>query len=428
MPRPAPRLLVACVFLLASGTPLAASPDSPFQRGLEAFRAGNYTAARDHFEAARQAGMDKPALYYNLGAVYYRLGQYRKARKAFARLTDEPGSAALAHYNLGLVARKLDDPATARRHFRIASRTSDDPKIQRLAREALGREEESDPLAGVASVGLGYDDKVILDPGEIVGSSDTDDFFVEALAGGSYQLRGSREQGLQLKGSVYHLDYFDIDAFDQTFLRLGPEWDTPVGDWAIDLAAYGDLIYLDGEPFEWIATGEVDGTRPLAGDHALRLRYRLSYLDGQSPFGYLTGIRHRAEAEWRYDDGTREARAGYELEYNDREDFSEAGTFTSVSPTRHELELRAGREWAQVWEAEVRATYRFSRYHDAHVASDGTATTREETRLRARAAISRELPWELRAFAEFQFTDNDSNIDFYDYTANVYTIGLERYF
>jgi len=427
MARPAPRLLVACALLLAPTLPLAAPPDSPFQQGLEAFRAGDYAAARDRFEAARAAGMDKPALFYNLGSAYYRLGQYRKARDAFGRLTDDPGIAPLAHYNLGLVARKLDQPATARRHFRIAYRTSDDPKIQRLAGEALDREEESDPLAGVASVGLGYDDNVTLDPDEIVATSDTDDFFLQALAGGSYQLRGTREEGLQLKGSILHLDYFDIDAFDQTFLRLGPEWDTRAGEWAIDLAAYGDLIYLDGEPFEWIATGEVDGRRPLAGDHALRLRYRLSYLDGQSPYGYLTGVRHRAEAEWRYDDGTREARAGYELEYNDREDFSKGTTFTSVSPTRHELNLRAGREWAEAWEAKVRAAYRFSRYHDPSDVVGGT-TTRQDTRLRARAALSRELPWELRAFAEYQFTDNDSNIDAYDYTANVYTLGLERYF
>ena len=432
MARTAARWLILALLACLPAPGLADSAATAFDQGLDAFRAGDYAAARGHFEAARAAGMDSASLDYNLGATYYRLGQYRRARQAFGRLLDDPANAPLAHYNLGLVARQRGETALARRHFRTAYRTAEDDKIRRLASDALGRQGEApaaDRLSGIVSVAGGYDNNVALTPDETIFASDNDDFFLEALAGGSYQLTGTRSAGWQLKGSLLHLDYAESDTFDQSFLRLGPEWDTPAGAWAVDLAAYGDLVYLAGELFERIATAEVDALRPLGSGHALRLRYRLSRVDGRGDYDYLSGLRHRADAQWHYTAGRHRLRLAYQLAYNDRRDWRSGDDFTSYSPTRHAFRADARRELGGPWQAEVGAGYRISRYHDANVENATVVGTREDTRYRAEAALDRRLPWwGLHAFAEYRFTRNDSNLETYDYTAHVLTLGLERFF
>ena len=189
-----------------------------------------------------------------------------------------------------------------------------------------------------------------------------------------------------------------------------------------------DWLNLDGELFETIVTGEAEGLRTLTESTRLRLRYRFSRIEAEAPYEHLTGSRHRMAVEGRYR-GPLDARAGYELEYNDREDLSTATSFTSVSPTRHEVFAEAEYPFGSAWEAEGKVEYRYSRYHDANTdAATGLDRIREDGRLRLQATVSRELPWQLEAFGEYEYTDNDSNIAGYDYTANVYRIGLERFF
>ncbi|MFP4616353.1 MAG: hypothetical protein ACLFRB_10815, partial [Thiohalorhabdus sp.] len=344
---------------------------------------------------------------------------------------EDPGSTALAHYNLGLVARKLNEPETAREHFRAAHRSAEDPKIQRLAADRLPEREaartDRSPFSGLVSLGGGYSDNVTLQPDDGPITSGRSDTFLEALAAGTYQLRGDRSEGLQLKASALVLDYADRDAFDQTYLRAGLEWDRNPGPWALDLAAYADWITLGGDPFERVLTGEVDARRTVTPAQDLRLRYRLGLVDGADRFEHLSGTRQRADVEWQYAGGGYALTAGYQLEYNDRDDLPDA----SVSPTRHQGSLEAQWEPARDWRATLEGSYRFSRYHDPHQTPSGPVT-REDTRLRGEAGLSRRLPWSLWARLEYQYTRNDSNIDFadpnYEYEANVYSLAVERFF
>ncbi|KPV39693.1 hypothetical protein AN478_11315 [Thiohalorhabdus denitrificans] len=409
----------------------AASGSESFQKGVAAYRADRLEEALAHFEAARDAGLDKPSLYHNLGTAYYRLGRYPEARRAFQRLLDDPGSAALAHYNLGLVARKLNEPETAREHFRAALRSADNPKIQRLAADQLPEREttraDRSPFSGLVSLGGGYSDNVTLQPDDGPITSGQSDTFLEALAAGTYQLQGDPDHGLQLKASALILDYADRNTFDQTYLRAGLEWDRSSGPWALDLAAYGDWITLGGDPFERVVTGEVDALRAVTATQDLRLRYRLSLVDGANRFEHLSGTRQRAGAEWRYDSEAYGLETGYELEYNDRDDLPDA----SVSPIRHLGYLETRWKLARYWEVDLAGSYRFSRYQDPHRTPAGEVT-REDTRIRGEVGLSRQLPWKLWANLEYQYTRNDSNIDFadpnYEYEANVYAIRVERFF
>ncbi|MEF8794755.1 tetratricopeptide repeat protein [Thiohalorhabdus sp.] len=426
----------AAVAAALVSTPAVAQTDAKteFDRGVAAYKAEEYGQAVGHFQAARAAGLSSPALLHNLGSSYYRLGRYDKAEAAFRELAKDPANRGIAHYNLGLIALARDNPERARGQFQTAKESTHNDGLRRLTDEQLaelGDDQSPSRFYALLSASLGYNDNVTLSPDDTAASTDTDDVFLEYLAAGTFQATGNPSNGLQLKASLLGLDYTDVDRFDQTYLRAGPEWDRRLGRWDTDLAAYTDFIYLDGSLFESILTGEAEGRRELGPNTTLRLRYRFSHIEGDPPYDYLTGSRHRTSVEGRYRARV-DIRLGYKLEYNDREDRSTAATFTSVSPTRHEVFLEAAYP-AGAWEAQAKAEYRRSRYHDANANDAGLDRVREDDRIRLEASLTRKLPWDLRAFAEYQHTVNDSNIDSgnpnnYDYTATVYQFGLERYF
>ena len=422
----------AAVATVLATAPAAAqtTAETHFQQGVAAYKAAAYRQAVEHFEAARAAGLTSPALLHNLGASYYRLQRYAEAEAIFTELARSPANRGIAHYNLGLIELARANPDPARGHFRKARESTDSDRIRRLAENQLaelGDGGAPNRFSGLLAASLGYNDNVTLASDDTVATTDTGDRFLEYMAAATYQALGDRRDGLQVKGSVLGTDYTDIDRFDQTYLRVGPEWDRPWGHWDADLAVHADFLYLDGSLFESLLTGTAEGRRDLGPGMDLRLRYRFSRIEGEPPYGYLTGNRHRASVEGRYRDGF-EVNAGYELAYNQREDRSSPTGFTSVSPTRHEVFLEAAYP-AGAWEAEAEAGYRYSRYHDANTDTrTGLDRLREDDRLTLEASLSRELPWALRSFAEYRHTDNDSNIGYYDYTANVVQLGLERYF
>ena len=56
-----PALLAAFLLVTSTGA-VAADPDTAWESGREAFAAGRYDEALRHFEAARDSGLDGPAV------------------------------------------------------------------------------------------------------------------------------------------------------------------------------------------------------------------------------------------------------------------------------------------------------------------------------------------------------------------------------
>ena len=75
-----------------------------FAVGQHSFKAGNHEKALIYFLKARDAGMVKPSLFYNLGVCHYRLGQYSEASETFMEIISNSEMAPLVYYNLGLIA------------------------------------------------------------------------------------------------------------------------------------------------------------------------------------------------------------------------------------------------------------------------------------------------------------------------------------
>lgn len=385
-----------------------------FKRGTNAFAKGDYEQAAEFFKAAKRSGLNTIALHYNLGVTYFRLKRYREARQEFERLTADSGTAALAHYNLGRIALASGDQSKARNHFQITFRTATDKKLRRLADDRL-RElaavEKVRKWSGYFSLGAGYDDNVslIADSQVLVGNAA--DEFLEFFGSVTGQLSGTKVNGIQLKGTGYYQNYLDLDEFDFGNFRIGPELDRKLGQWNTSLAGFLDLAYIGGDLFEKILNMEMRGSRNIYSNLDLRLKYQLGLIDAEFPYDSLSGNRHRMTA------GLRSILSGvytvldYTLELNDRDDPD--------FPTRHSIDFFAERDLTEVWSAGVNASYRYS---------DFEISGRKDERIWLGLRISRSIPKGFHVFGKYDRIRNDSNLVENEYTSNVFSIGLERFF
>ncbi len=427
----APRSALTCTVLLIGALAGATASAGPFEEGVAAFQQGHYAQALESFETARQAGLDEARLDYNLGSTYYRLGRLDAARQAFLRAARSNGFSALSHYNLGLIALRQDRPEQAGDWFRRALGETDDPRIRRLCRIALGRIGGTDDAprpgtdwTGFASIDLGYDDNVTLQPDtQLLTASRQDDSFVDVYA---FVDRRLPARDWRVDASLFVQKYASLSRFDTLSLDLGIGLDHRYGwGFAGHTELSTGLTMLDDRGFTATTTLATRGTRRLPGDGRLRLAYELAQIDALDPrYGYLTGRRQRLEIRprWRWPNGLRLG-LGYRYEINDRKDRP-TPLFTSFSARRHRLRIDASMRLGRRYELAASTYYRASRYRDPNRTNTGGEITRSEGRWRLRLSLTRRLSSGRELGLSVQHTRNDSNIARYAYENNQAMVSL----
>lgn len=422
---------VGLALLLANGPAQAAVPGEPEFRGaVESFSAGAFERALQGFLAARRAGLDTPALHFNLGATYYRLQRYAEARGEFQALVRDPRWAALAHYNLGLTAQRMGEAGEAWVQFNLAHGDATDPGLRALAGAALQRLDGASlpsRTGRLVSLSLGYDsDPAPATEEALTGARPGGDYFAEAVAVLTRGLGGEAAPLWNAHGALVLRKYLDRDEFDLQGLRAGVRRDIDSGRARHGLGGYISVVYLDGALLEQTLALEAQARARLAGGRDLRGRYELARVDGGSNYGYLGGWRQRLSAEAGL--GGRRAlwRAGYQLEIEDRRDLRQDGEFFSYSPTRHLLFASVESPDAAGWRVHARVEYRASRYPDPYLLEGGSrAIDRRDDRYGLVLRASRAVGLARRAFVEYGGYRNASTIERYDYRRGQLFLGVE---
>jgi len=430
--------LCAVVLLLSivPWQPLCAGADGSLaaERGVAAFRAGDYPAALQSFLDALAEGLDTPGLRYDLGATYYRLGRYAEAEREFQALTLEPNWAALARYNLGLTAQRAGRPQQAMEYFEQAHRTTADPNLRALAATAFERLRGAPPspqASAVISLAGGYDSNATLSPDAATGGvSHQGDRFVEALAAATQLLAGNTERGWVAHGSLVLRKYADLHQFDVAGSRAGLSHERYWGRVQTSVGAYLDTAYFGGDRLEQGTSLDAQASSRLDSGGELRGRYRFGHIAGGGGFEYLDGRQQRLSVEAGFTLAGALLRAGYELELNHRRDLQQGSEFLSVSPTRHSLFASVALRNLAGWRTDARGEYRVSRYRDPDLIDAGAPlgileVTRRDRRygfgLRADRRLS--APW--RLFIDYSYYRNESNLDTYDYSRQQLMAGIE---
>jgi len=419
------------LFLLAPPPAGAAFPgERDFNRATTSFNAGDFDAALQGFQAARRAGLDTPALRFNLGATYYRLRRYAEAQEEFRALARDPQWAGLANYNLGLAAMRLGDTEQARAYFDQAHRTTADPNLRALAGvalERLGRASLPPRTGTLLSLAGGYDSNpALFTDNTAAGGRAGGDYFAETLAVATRNLSGDAALGWNAHGALVLRKYLDQGEFDLQGLRAGISRDSDSGRTQFSAGGSYGADYFDGRLLEQAAALDVQARSRLDAGRDLRGRYQLARSDGGSDFRHLDGWQQRISADAGFASRRALWRAGYQLDIEDRRDLQQGGNFFSFSPKRHSLFAAAELPDVAGWRAAVRVEYRASRYRDPY-RLDGGSRVVERTDDRYGFALrgSRGAGAARRAFVEYSYYRSDSSIDGFDYRRGQLLVGME---
>jgi len=279
--------------------------------------------------------------------------------------------------------------------------------------------------SGILSATVGNDDNVTLGTDSNILSSNEKDNFLDVLATAGRYLMGNKEDGIRFSSTLYNREYDTEDSFNFFLVGGGLAYHKKIGDWYGRFGAKYNYLEFGGDPYETVLSATAEGRRKLSKNTELRLRYRYSDINSESRrFNNLDGDRHQARMEVRFKQGSNRYRLYYEFQTNDRADRSTATTFTSSSPVRHTLRANAKIPLNAKWGTEFDdLRYRDSRYKDDNL-SAGVSTRRDDERFRAKAELNYKLTKKADVFVDYTYTDNDSNLDIFDYQRNVVSVGV----
>jgi Flp pilus assembly protein TadD len=114
------------------------------QRGQALIKSRHHAQAAIVLERAAHLEPGKGSILEPLGRAYHHSGQYERARETFESLLELDPSGHWAHFALAATLRKLDRPAEARTHLRLAVALN--PRSD-LYRTALARLDQASPPA-----------------------------------------------------------------------------------------------------------------------------------------------------------------------------------------------------------------------------------------------------------------------------------------
>jgi tetratricopeptide (TPR) repeat protein len=388
--------------------------------GLLAWDQADYRGALDHFRAARDAGLDTPAVYYNIAVTQYQLGLHAEAADSFERIARRfPQMRALAEYNLGLTAVKRGYPDAARRHFVEAHAAAADDRTLRILASRRLRELEYGPeprtaWSGAVGVRAGYDSNVALrDEEGLPAGISTDSPMFEVF--GTLQSPRSATRGFGGNAGLYVVRYPDAGDFDQAEARLagGYEWQSAAWRWFV--AAEVAAGRLASEAFDRRLGLHASASRPV-GQFGVAA-FAVHYDDIEAADETWAGVSgHRWIADGRYSvtRGRHRIRLHYRHEANHRAD-------PGVSPSRDRWNADYRFGASNGFSYELGVEYRSSRYVELE-------DDRKEVLTTVRGAVSYAIsePWLL--LLELRSADNDSTDPVFEYGRNVLSLGAFRLF
>lgn len=380
-----------------------------FQAGRVAFEAGNYAAALESFEAALDANFARPSLHFNIGVTAYKLGRHERAQRAFLEVARTPEMAALAHYNLGLVALGRGDSADAKRWFAQCRSETQDDRLVTLAAAQLARLAPERVLDwnAYASLTAGYDDNVaLISNSDVLGVSGSEDAFVD----GQFVAAFPVGESWRFDAGAMLLGYPELDQFNQITAHGGARYRMAVGSWAGDAGlqlAYGTL---GGDPFQNVQTAQLQGSTDLSAEWRLRLRYRLSNIDGMGDFTGISGTRQEAGLRLGWERNAWRIGAECQLEDSDLRD-------ESLSMSRRQFAVNIEHPLGAAWMVEGRIARSRSNFD--------SAASGNEDRTDMELSIARLLASNRQIVLRYAYADNEADRSEFNYRRSQIGLGLE---
>lgn len=418
--------LVLAALLAGLHTPVVAAQSGAyhFDRGVQHYRQGAYQNALDAFRRAREAGMDSNRLRYNLALTHYKLRDYAASETLFQSLTETADFVAMAQYHLGLIEERRDrDTAAARRYQAAAERADASSSLYELAQAGLSRTRGLRETSIYAFAGGGIDDNPALLNEANLSNGDREGYLE------FFGFVGHQRGAWLMEAGLYTRQYSETDEATTGLLTGAIGRQTQLAGGEFEYRAEAATVRVDRERLQEEYSTRFDWERRIGPSLYLDSRLRLTRIEAADNFDFLTGWRHRARLRTIGTIASGWWRLGYRFEWNDREDITNGDRFFSRSPLRHRIRLDAGHPLPGPFSLEGRLAYRHSRYRepDRFTNSDGSTTEqrRTEDRLVARLGTRWRLSQAWNVLLEYEYQDNSSSFDSFDYERNTVLLGVE---
>lgn len=410
----------ALLFLFSSE--LLATAESDYELGVASYKAGDNAAAVSYFEAAMKQGMDTVSLQYNLASSYYKVGRYEDAKHYFKLLQKTVEMADIADYHLGLIAIKEKDGTLALRYFESVVSSGKDEKLVKLSNQHLdvlsNKEDRSKSKLGF---NLGHDDNISsVSEDSVLGTADT---FYELSAAADVLITGRRKQGWLADAALYGIEYSDTDTNDQYVFALGLKRTVKLADWDTAIHLSGSKSTYGGDDLQTITKLDLSGRKPVAKNQWIKLRYRVEDIRSDNAlYDYLQGSRQRASVEYQHLSDNSLKQLQYELDLNNRGELVTSAGSYDYSPTRHTVRGVYTHFVSKQWWLTGDVSYRMSDFEPS------STIDREDNQWRLALASDYRFDKTFKLTAKYQYTDNASTLDQYDYDKSVIMIGLSKLF
>ena len=408
-----------------------------YHLGLAYFQAARYEPALGHFEDAIQFDPQKATAHFFLGYTHYQLKQYTQALPAFeqAQVLD-PALATRAQYYRGLTFYALERDAQAQTMLKAVATAEPTSSFGTQAQQYLeaiaSRARDRQLIQAQGVVSFQYDDNVTIADDDLI-SRESDGRTVFAVVGRFLPVRTTPWR-VGIEYSLFQSLHFDLSAFDlqshtaKGFARFKLSrmtWHT-----ALDYTYTG----LDNDRFSEAFTVQpgvtVQQTDRLFA--VVLVRYRHSnYFNQFIPPGQQD-VRDRDG--WQVQPGIDQyvlfnrRRSYVRLSYHFGASRNDGSDWEYDS---HQIGLGLHTPVGWGIDLEVDGAYRRRNY--LHVNSfdagqlavlDVDLREREDDRFTASVVLKRDLGRYLILSVGYAHTSNGSNIDFFEYNRNIWSVAL----
>lgn len=432
MTKIAPAAILVMISCIAHSKNL--SSETLLEQANAMFENGNYKVALEYYTAIRDSDHDSASLRYNIAVCHYKMQQWGQAKALFSQLYSENSDQPQFTYSLAVVEKNLGNEQRAAALFLEVAALGIDSTLSEAARKQYGllqasskpfiqTRQASKPLNLSIELNAGNDDN-ILEPSDL-SSTGRSDRFIEAIAMASWRSDGSASNRWVIDGFGYSSRYDTVDEYDFDMLDLGLRKYSPAefGRWywgvRSNAAALGSDGYLQSNSAQLGAQGWFESGYKWKAGYQYKIHRSLN-----EEFDPFAGDAHRLDLglsgsineHWNW-------KLAYRYEYDDRDDLNLDDFFTSYSAERHSLQADWGMQQGN-WRSKLSANYRNSDYMDRNLMLDGSSVLRIDQRLKLSARSSWALFDDWTLSAEYSFTDNESNIETYDYDRHMLLFGV----
>ena len=425
-----------------------------FEEASENFEKGAYEDAKIQFEQLATEHPNDIEITYALGLINFVLDNHDEASPYFEMLLVTEYEQISTYYLAMIAYGQGETDIVIDKLNRVANQTIDleaselaSDALSQIGLEGLYQELASNEFLetssnyGYLELGISQQDGII-DPDNLVGL-DEHDSALEYIFAGNLNIRSTEISDTNFGGSVFQQKYSNFNDYDISAINVYLEQQRWFGaqQWGLTLSA--NQIWLAGKDYLSQVDLQLKDEILLAGKYIVSLSAQYSDIDSDDPlFDRYAGksselmveIRGGSNPYWQID---------YTYFYENKEDWKSIDIntaytifdiYTSYSGDVHELggqlEWNINNLWATRYALILRQSYNTGRDVFLLNATDrfSTALERESKRIYFETELIRTISDNIFLRARYEYLDNDSNIDRFDFGSNLVSLSFNYIF